>query len=252
MEVKWCRMDVATSNNRRGIWFKEFTDLWMCALHIAQVKLNLWYLHKQTNQILSWHTDPNCTLRSWHRTLLQTHTKTNTSRAVTTAHTSKNIPTPCMWKRSSSLAQLWYCDLLWNLIWVCTSLYGRRREQLAASWDENKIEAGISWWRGPTPWLEISLHRTEPSSVIYAAENRFHPPPCFPISPSHSFPAEAISRILPLSPQLVCLLSLYLSDNCILWQSILWYWQLCRHLSEKGLLFYFSRKGLTYKITEFT
>ncbi len=92
MEVKWCRMDAATSNNRRGIWFKEFTELWMCAQHIAQVKLNLWYLHKQTNQILSWHTDPNCTLRSWHRTLLQTHTKTNTSRAVTTTHTSKNIP----------------------------------------------------------------------------------------------------------------------------------------------------------------
>ncbi len=40
----------------------------------------------------SWHTDPNCTLRSWHRTLLQTHTKTNTSRALTTTHTSKNIP----------------------------------------------------------------------------------------------------------------------------------------------------------------
>lgn len=72
----------------------------------------------------------------------------------------------------------------------------REKRAACASWDESKIEAGISWWRGFTLWLEISLHRTGPSSVIYAAENWFHPPSCFPISPS----AEAISRILPLSP----------------------------------------------------
>lgn len=77
----------------------------------------------------------------------------------------------------------------------------REKRAACASWDESKIEAGISWWRGFTLWLEISLHRTGPSSVIYAAENWFHPPSCFPISPS----AEAISRILPLSPQLVSL-----------------------------------------------
>lgn len=83
----------------------------------------------------------------------------------------------------------------------------KEKRAACASWDESKIEAGISWWRGFTLWLEISLHRTGPSSVIYTAENRFHPPSCFPISPS----AEAISRILPLSPPACLSPFLYLS-----------------------------------------
>ncbi len=248
MEVKWCRMNAATSNNRRGIWFKEFTDLWMCAQHIAQVKLNLWYLHKQTNQILSWHTDPNCTLRSWHRTLLQTHTKTNTSRALTTTHTSKNIPHAVHVKRL----------LFFRSIVILRPALESNLSVHESVWKKKRASHGVLRWE--QNWSRHQLVKRPSMIGNKPSQDRtiFSHLCCRkPIAPSSFFfrslpltPSQPKQSLGSPPPQLLSLL--YLSDNCILWQSILRYCQLCRHLSEKGLLFYFSRKGLTYKLTEFT
>ncbi len=218
MEVKWCRMNAATSNNRRGIWFKEFTDLWMCAQHIAQVKLNLWYLHKQTNQILLWHTDPNCTLRSWHRTLLQTHTKTNTSRAVITTHTSKNIP------HAVHVKSL----LFFRSIVILRPALESNLSVHESVWKEKRASHGVLRWEQNWSRHQLvkrpSMIGNKPSQdrTIFShlcCRKPIAPSSFFPISPSasQSFPAEEISRIPPpsffLSSPSTCLTTAYFGNQ---------------------------------------